>query len=82
MGPLPRLPSALSLSKGPCILSLSKDLSLSKGPCILSLSKDLSLSKGPCILSLSKDLSLSKGRRGRRKELRQAQPERTSRRPA
>jgi hypothetical protein len=55
-------PFALSLSKGPIILSLSKDLSLSKGPIILSLSKDLSLSKGPIILSLSKDLSLSKGR--------------------
>jgi len=54
-------PFALSLSKGPIILSLSKDLSLSKGPIILSLSKDLSLSKGPIILSLSKDLSLSKG---------------------
>ena len=39
-------PFALSLSKGPIILSLSKDLSLSKGPIILSLSKDLSLSKG------------------------------------
>jgi hypothetical protein len=32
-------PVVLSLSKGPCILSLSKDLSLSKGLCILSLSK-------------------------------------------
>ena len=41
-------PFALSLSKGPSILSLSKDLSLSKGPSILSLSKDLSLSKGWC----------------------------------
>ena len=39
-------------------------LSLSKGPSILSMSKDLSLSKGPSILSMSKDLSLSKGRRG------------------
>jgi hypothetical protein len=51
----PRSPFALSLSKGPCILSLPKDLSLSKGPCILSLPKDLSLSKSPCILSLPKD---------------------------
>jgi hypothetical protein len=38
-------PFALSLSKCPCILSLSKGLSLSKCPCILSLSKGLSLSK-------------------------------------
>ncbi|NKI94974.1 hypothetical protein FHT26_002914 [Rhizobacter sp. SG703] len=44
------------MSKGPIILSLSKDLSLSKGPIILSLSKDLSLSKGPIILSPSKGL--------------------------
>jgi hypothetical protein len=55
-----RPPFALSLSKGPCIVSLSNDLSLSKGPCVVSLSNDLSLSKGPCIVSLSNDLSLSK----------------------
>ena len=42
-------PFALSLSKGPCIVSLSNDLSLSKGPCIVSLSNDLSLSKGRAI---------------------------------
>jgi len=68
----PPTPFALSLSKRPCILSLSKGLSLSKRPCILSLSKGLSLSKRPCILSLSKGLSLSK----RPRRLRQAQPER------
>jgi hypothetical protein len=43
----PPTPFALSLSKRPCILSLSKGLSLSKRPCILSLSKGLSLSKRP-----------------------------------
>ncbi len=40
-------PFALSLSKCPSILSLSKGLSLSKCPSILSLSKGLSLSKFP-----------------------------------
>ena len=43
--PAAETPFALSLSKGPIILSSSKDLSLSKGPIILSPSKDLSLSK-------------------------------------
>ncbi|KQU80318.1 MULTISPECIES: hypothetical protein [unclassified Rhizobacter] len=36
-----RCPFTLSLSKGPIILSLSKDLSLSKGPIIPSLSTRL-----------------------------------------
>ena len=40
-----KFPFALSLSKCPSILSLSKGLSLSKCPSILSLSKGLSMSK-------------------------------------
>ena len=40
-------PFALSLSKCPMVLSLSKGLSLSKCPMVLSLSKGLSLSKCP-----------------------------------